>query len=102
MIGSHSWARNPSFKTALAATPTGWSRVFIRCHPGERVVPPFSANAAWSVEESPIDHQATAASCSQNNPKHGVGVFCCPIAGFGQGEAVGVIGKPHRSGKCNF
>jgi hypothetical protein len=72
--------------------------MFIARHPGERVVTPFSGNAAWSVERSPIDDQAAAASCSQNSPEYGARILCRSIDGFGQGEAVGVIGKPDRPG----
>jgi hypothetical protein len=43
---------------------------------------PFSANAAWSVEQPSIDDEATAASCSQNNSEHDARVLAGTIEGF--------------------
>jgi hypothetical protein len=42
--------------------------------------------------------RSAAASCSQNSPEYGARILCRSIDGFGQGEAVGVIGKPDRPG----
>ena len=66
---------------------------------GKRVVAPFSTNAARSVEQPSIDDEAPAASCSQNNPEYGARMLSGPIDCFGQGEAIGVVGEPHRRGK---
>jgi hypothetical protein len=45
-------------------------------------VAPFSANATWSVEQPPIDDDATAASCSQDNPEYGPRILSGTIDGF--------------------
>jgi hypothetical protein len=59
-------------------------------------VTPLSRYAAWSVEQPSINYDTTAASCSKNHSKYDVRVLCHTIGGFGQGEAVSVVGKSHR------
>ena len=63
---------------------------------------PFSGNTARSVDHPPVDDEATAASCTQNNPEYDVRILCGTIDGFGQGEAVSVVGEPHRRFKRDF
>ena len=64
MIGSHAGSRNPCFQAPFASAPAVGPGVFVRRGTEERVVAPFSANPAWSVEQPSIDDEAAAASCS--------------------------------------
>ena len=44
-----------------------------------------------------MNHDAAADAGPQNDPEHQSGPGPCPILGLGQSEAIGVIGKPHRT-----
>src|SRR5262245_48623033 len=70
VIGGHTGTRNPRLQASSASAPAMESGIFVDRGPGEWVVAPFSANAARTVEYPPIYDDATAASCSQNNPEH--------------------------------
>jgi hypothetical protein len=96
VIRGHARTRKPGLKAAFASTPALWARIFLGHGPGKRVVTPLSRYAPRSVEQPSIDHDTTAASGSKNHSEYDVRVLCRTIGGFGQGEAVSIVGKSHR------
>ena len=62
----------------------------------------FASNGVWSLQQTPVDNDATPDSYAQDDPEHNFMTGAGPADGFGVGEAIGVVGEPNRAFKCGF
>ena len=76
--------------------------MFIALRPGKRHVAPFTSGVVRAGYQPAIDHNSAATTGSENDAKNRSHSRTCAIMGFGKGEAVGVIGDPHRHADAPF
>ncbi len=69
---------------------------------GQRGMPPFTGNGVGAAEHLAIDDDAAADAGSQNHAKDRCGAGGGAIGGFGQRQAVGIVGQPDRAIECAF
>ncbi len=63
--------------------------------PGQRVVAPFAAYAVQAGQHASANDQAAAAAGTQDDAEHHIEAGRCPVGGFGEREAVGVVLHTH-------
>lgn len=69
----------------------------IRSAPGQRVVPPLAGDSIRTAEQASVDHQPAADASTEDDSEHAACATPGTVAGFGQGEAVGIVGQPYRA-----
>lgn len=57
---------------------------------------PFAGNALGAIQKAPVDHDAAADARAEDGTEDDPPARAGPVACLRQGEAVGVIGEPHR------
>jgi hypothetical protein len=66
-------------------------------------VAPLAGDAVGAVDQAAVDHEAAAATGAQNDREGDLGARRGAVDGFGQGQAVGVVGQanvaPQRGGQ---
>ena len=71
--------------------------MLVRLRPGQRIVPPFAADAARAIDEPAVDDEPAAAARAEDHAEHTARTRTRAVDGLGEREAIGVVGKPHRA-----
>ena len=69
---------------------------------GQRRMAPLPGNGVGAIEHLAVYDDAATDAGAQNHAKHDGRTGGGTIGGFGQGQAVGIVGQPHRSRQRTF
>ena len=73
--------------------------MFAFTHPGQGNMTPFTGYIARAVHEFFVEHHCTTTPRPKDNAEHRSVLVRRPVYCFGQGKAVGIIGKADLSTK---
>lgn len=97
IIGFQARSGNPRLDAATEAAVARWAGKFVGAHPGKNGVTPLAGNAISSVVDTAIHGDSAAASGSENHCENQMFSGAGAVGGFGDGEAVGVVGATNFS-----
>src|SRR4029077_13673113 len=80
---------------AAAAAVAHWPRMLLACHPRQRRMAPFSANAVMAVQHRSTHHDAAAHAGAQDGAEQHAASRAGAIDRLGQREAVGIVREAH-------
>src|SRR5206468_306063 len=88
--------REKDLDTSALAAVAPWSGKLLGGRPGQGIMSPLSGDEVRALDAAAIHDDSSTHSSAKDDAEHDAGARGRAIAGLGEREAVGVIGKPHR------
>ncbi len=90
------------FKAAALAAPAEMAGIFLRLHPGKRVMADFRRQPLEAGMDAAVQGQSTAMACADDDAEDGVQPFAGTVHRLRHGKTIGIVGNAHGAAETGF